>query len=106
MMATVILVERDRAFAHTDDLKMIRRWKRCAERSRMPFLVLEDKVNDYGQNVYTIELPHGIARKSAAMLIPQLPASITEIDRLAVLERISEAEQIARGGNDCESISE
>lgn len=95
MMATVILVEENRAYARSDDKKIIRRWKRSAEKSRIPYLVLEDTTDDYGRNVYSIEIPHGIGRKAAFLLIPQLPATITEGERLAALERLSIEEQIA-----------
>ena len=93
-MKTLILIDGDRAFASSDNKKIINRWKRCAENSNTPYLVIEDKVDEFGQEQYSIEIPHGLARKSVLLLIPNIPEAITEGERLAALVKIHDAMQI------------
>lgn len=91
MSKTVILVTGGRCFARTTEKKIIQRWKRCLENSKTPFLVLEDYQDEYGQETFSVEIPHGLGRRTTTLLIPSVPEKLPEEERLAILGRIRNA---------------
>lgn len=72
-MATLILIDHGKAYASSDDKKMIRNWKRCADISKVPITVLVDNVDENGQGTYTIAVPLFYAKRTVALLIPKIP---------------------------------
>ncbi len=107
MARTIILVEDNRCFASSSDKKVIRRWKRCLESSKTPFLVLEDYQDEQGQETFSVEIPHGLGRKTSTLLIPSLPEKLPEEERLAILSRIRKAaEEIPYDREELEHVSE
>ena len=91
MARTIILVDDNRCFASSSDKKVIRRWKRCLESSKTPFYVLEDYQDEYGQETFSVEIPHGLGRRTTTLLIPSVPEKLPEEERLAILGRIRNA---------------
>ena len=92
-MATLILLENGKAYASSDEKKVIRCWKHNARNSKTPVTVLEDYVDENGLEKYSIIVPHYFARKSAVMLIPKYPVRITEEECEIAKAKIREAEK-------------
>ncbi len=107
MARTIILVEDNRCFASSSDKKIIGRWKRCLQSSRTPFFVLEDYQDENGHETYSVEIPHGLGRRTTTLLIPSVPEKLPEEERLAILSLIRKAaEEIPYDREEIEHVSE